>query len=232
MSGIDAIKASTVAVRSVVIALFCLPWLAPPAAAQGQWAGVVTELSGPGVCGGPALGFDANGDGLAVWSTCDGIQWARYTRASQSWGQPQTHSAAAWAVPTLFVHPSGHAVMSWWVIDDYDYVVGAWASVYDADTGTWTQPLEFSPDGPLIGGVVDSGGNAIVAWVDATALKTATYDPLAGVWNMAADIHVPGALYSPHLRLDANDRPSCLAKRPTKSLVSRGSTGPSAPGPT
>jgi hypothetical protein len=102
--------------------------------------------------------------------------------------------------------------MSWWVIDDYDYAVGAWASVYDADTGTWTQPLEFSPDGPLIGGVVDSGGNAIVAWVDATALKTATYDPLAGVWNMAADIHVPGALYSTRLRLDANDRAILLGQ--------------------
>jgi hypothetical protein len=196
----------------VLIGLVCLPWSAPSAAAQGRWTGVVTELPNPEVCSGPAIGFDANGDGLAVWSTCDEIRWARYTRTSGSWSQPQAHSAANWAVPTLYVHPGGHAVMSWWVIDDYDYAVGAWASVYDADTGTWTQPVEFSPDGPLIGGVVDSGGSAIVAWVDASALKTATYDSVAGVWNMAADIHVPGALFSTRLRLDANDQAILLGQ--------------------
>jgi hypothetical protein len=179
---------STAALPYVLSALLCLPWLAPSAAAQGRWAGVVTELSTPGVCGRPVVGLDANGDGMAVWSVCDEIQWSRYTRALDAWTRPQPLFAEDWAVPSLFVHPGGHAVITWSVIDDDDFAVGAWASVYDADTATWTRPVEFSRDGQLVGGVVDNSGSAIVAWVRGSVLKTAVYDHGAGIWNMAADI--------------------------------------------
>ena len=212
----SAIKASKVAVRYVVIALVCLPWLGSSAAAQGRWNGVVTELSGPTVCGGPAVGFDANGDGLAVWSTCGGIEWARFTRASGTWSGPQELSAASWAVPNLFVHARGHAILTWLVIDDSDFAVGAWASVYDADTATWTRAVEFSGDGRLAGGVVDNQGDAIVSWVEsasaATVVKTAVYDGVAGVWTMAADIRVVGGLPSTVLRLDSNDQAIVLGQ--------------------
>ncbi len=206
---------STAALPYVLSALLCLPWLAPSAAAQGQWAGVVTELSTPGVCGRPVVGLDANGDGIAVWSVCDGIQWARYSRASDAWTGPQSLFAVDWAVPSLFVHPGGHAVVTWSVINDDESVEGAWASVYDSDTATWTAPGEFSRDGQLVGGVVDSHGKAIVAWVEtpSTAVfKTAAYDHVAEVWNMAADIHVLGALNSPRLTLGANDQAIVLGQ--------------------
>jgi hypothetical protein len=207
---------STAAFPYVLSGLLCLPWLAPPAAAQGRWAGTVTLSSGSNLCGPPVVRLDGNGDGMAVWSDCEGIQWTRYPRALGAWASPQTLFAADFAVPSLFVHAGGHAIMTWSVNDNYDYDEGTWASVYDADTATWTGPVEFSRDGELVGGVVDSRGNAIVVWVEgpqtAAVLKTAAYDRVARVWNMAADIHVLGALYSPRLTLDANDQAIALGQ--------------------
>jgi hypothetical protein len=206
----------TAALPYVLSALLCLPWLAPSAAAQGRWAETVTLSSRSNLCGPPVVRLDGNGDGMAVWSDCEKIQWTRYIRASGAWASPQTLFPADFAVPSLFLHPGGHAIMTWSVINNYEYVEGAWASVYDADTAIWTDPVEFSRDGQLVGGVVDSRGNAIAVWVEgpqtAEVLKTAAYDRVAGVWNPAADVHVLGPLSSPTLTLGANDQAIALGQ--------------------
>ncbi len=204
------------AVRHAVAALCCVLWPASPLLAQGGWTGVVTDLSGPDAYGEPVVGLDAEGNGFAVWNNRDGIQATRYTRASGTWSSPQLLSADDSAVLRLRVHAGGNAILTWQVIDDNDFAVGAWAALYDADTETWSQRIEFSADATQVDGVIDSQGNATVAWVDYigedAVFKTATYDRVAASWSVAPQIRVNGFIFPIILALDHNDRAVVMAQ--------------------
>jgi hypothetical protein len=85
-----------------------------------------------------------------------------------------------------------------------------------ADTATWSGLTEFSSDGNLLGGVIDSLGTALVAWLEWNGIedfsganfliKTAQYNPVAATWSPVSDISGPEGIFpSPRLALDAND---------------------------
>ncbi len=150
-------------------------WSLPFDTAPSRWGAAASLASSTRVPSRPGLGFDRQGNAVAVWQQdIDGaglwnVQAARFDGASRQWGPAVTVSPSASSAlyPQLAVDPAGHAVAVW----EQDIGGGTahvWASRYRGDTAGWGDPvdLQAAPAGrgrnPRV--AIDRDGNAFVVW--------------------------------------------------------------------
>jgi len=128
----------------------------------------------------PDVGFDANGNAIAVWAQ-DGMPYANRYTAGIGWGTavPVGSSLASNAEPRIVVDSSG-AALAVWVDDRVDtsgYYYDLWSSRY-TPAGGW-EPAEridresYVTTSPSIPGIaMDPSGNALVVWSKSTSQST------------------------------------------------------------
>jgi hypothetical protein len=130
---------------------------------------IATDNAGPALY--PRVAMDANGNGIAVWLQSDGTHYNamanRYV-AGTGWGTAallETDNTGNASYPNIAMDANGNAISVWAQSDGTHYNV--WSNRYVAGTG-WGNAalLENDNSGDADPGLVvmDSNGNAMVAW--------------------------------------------------------------------
>lgn len=149
------------------------------------------------------IALNAAGRGAAVWVRATGSGVADCTLQAAafngtSWGAPLTlvsPSVAGVTRPRVGVDSDGNAIAVW--VQTLSGFAVVRASRYTTG-GTWSAPVTLSDaaenvsDGPELG--VDDTGNAVAAWVSATAgvptLHAAQFGEVANAWTMPETVGV------------------------------------------
>jgi YD repeat-containing protein len=151
-------------------------------AATSSWGAVETRESLPAIAQYPSLGFDAAGNGLAVWTQGSTLMSARYTRATNSWSAATTIATHTSTInpPKLAIDAAGNAIVGWTQFDNP--VNSGFVRVYNAASATWgaVTALESST-GHVDGLQVDINGNrAVAVWAQEVG---GVNDVLASTFN-------------------------------------------------
>jgi YD repeat-containing protein len=134
----------------------------------GAWAAAALLDTGSVT---PQLGFDSNGNAVAVWKANSTptatIYWSRYNKASNTWSAKASlgtaHSSYS---PAFAVSATGDAVLAW-----AQGTGGIVASRFDATAGTWSAATVVAPWALLTGNsnqlsVSVNGSYAAVSWLE------------------------------------------------------------------
>lgn len=118
----------------------------------------------------PQLAVNAAGEAVAVWGQHDGARiklWAcRYTGGSWGAAQPlETNAAGDVNDKAVALDPAGNATVIW--LTDDGTARDLWTCRYAADSGRWSNPIEFEnrPEqayGPVL--VLNAAGEALAVW--------------------------------------------------------------------
>ncbi|MDQ8021661.1 MAG: LysM peptidoglycan-binding domain-containing protein [Moraxellaceae bacterium] len=145
------------------------------------------------IAGDPKTGFDANGNGFAVWRQGGDVFVRRYDRINNSWGPQIALDARSNAVyaPSLSVDAQGDAIVAW--VQSDGTASSVYASIYKSATGTWTAPSLLETSALAVSTTSDTvvtsvqGNRMAVGWLqtDGTRndLHVARYDGTA--WSAA-----------------------------------------------
>jgi hypothetical protein len=161
---------------------------------------------------GPSVMYDAQGNGMAVWSEGSDVIARRYTAAA-GWSAPtvldaNTNTAS---LSRVFVdRTSGNAVAAW--VQSDGVALSVYVSTYEANTNTWSAALllDASDDevsfvwGPA---VARSGEHAAVTWIQSNGGLDHTYMSrlVAGTWTAALRIDTgAGQCMQTEAAVDAN----------------------------
>lgn len=164
----------------------------------------------------PQIGFDANGNALAVWSQTDGTRsniWANRYTAGQGWGTAQLiedDNAGGAYDPRIAVNPNGNAIAVWEQTADSQryflvnrYTPGqGWGTPQLVETGSAGAAYD-----PQI--AIDAGGNAMVVWHQSDGVRLNIWANLytaGGGWGTAQRIESnnTGAAFYPQIAIDAD----------------------------
>ncbi len=184
--------------------------------ADGTWktAGLI-ETDNAGRANFPQIGFDSNGNALAVWQQSDGARnniWANRYVAGAGWGAAElieTDNAGRAEYPQIAIDSSGNALAVWHQYDGARYNI--WANRYVAGTGWGSAELiesnAWDATNPQI--AIDNNSNALVVWqqYDDTNRSIWANRYVAGAgWGAAELIETDNAGYanSPQIAVDSN----------------------------
>jgi hypothetical protein len=186
--------------RVLSAVLFALLTFSIDTAAQTGWSGAVVDLSPPGVdAGDSVVAVDAAGNAMALWkgNASDGIQAARFSRASGTWSPAVSLSAPGVTAeePKVAFDPGGNAIAIWFHRTGSLGTGGVVQTArYAIATNTWSAPTDL-PGGdealyPDV--VIDAAGNATAVWsrdqFPTFVLRTARYTAATGTWGSVVDI--------------------------------------------
>jgi hypothetical protein len=149
----------------------------------------------------PDVAMDAGGNALLVWASANPpnqpVKVVRYVAATRSWTSPVTVSVATpwheWMWPKVAMDNAGNAMVMW--IRDVGSTRTPQATRYDAGSGTWSTPKDFSVSQkvhysppPVLG--VDDEGNFVAVWseYDRNKIKSATYTRATDSWGPVTNV--------------------------------------------
>ena len=203
-SGTANVNVANVAVRCAAVS------------AVKAWQGALLLEADPGDAYSPQVLFDANGNGMAIWTQHDGtylrIRSRRYLPGS-GWStvMPVDNGGAAMAQnPKIAADGLGNMMAVW--LQTNAGVTSIWTNLYSASSGWGTAALMETVN--LVGGnnpeiAMDPAGNATVVWYAFdgvwTNLLTKRYTA-SGVWGQATLIENDntGGVAGNRVAMDAN----------------------------
>lgn len=161
---------------------------------------------------GPRVMFDAQGNGMAVWSQGSDVIARRYTAAA-GWSAPtvldaNTNTAS---LSRVFVdRTTGNAVAAW--VQSDGVAPSVYVSSYEASTNTWSTALLLDTSNDQVSTVWGpaisvSGEHAAVTWIQSNGGLDHTYLSrlVAGTWTAATRIDTGGEqCMQAELGVDAN----------------------------
>ncbi len=165
----------------------------------------------------PQVGFDNNGNALAVWVQFDGLRDSivsnRYDAGTKTWGTEELiefDDAGDANTPQLAFDNNGNALAVWSMSDGTRTSI--WSNRYVAGTGWGTEELIETDDAgnafdPQV--AIDANGNALVVWYqsDGTRLNIYSNRYIAGTgWGTAELIETDnaGPAADPQVAFNAN----------------------------
>ena len=138
-------------------------------------ADMSTKLSTAGDAAAPHLAVDATGNALAAWTQYSNARhtlWAsHYTAAQNLWDSPRMISSASAVAstlkPDLAMDQAGNATLVWQQGDGRSNHFDGWASQYNPNTASWSQPALVSDGINSAYGLrvaTNVGGQGLIAW--------------------------------------------------------------------
>jgi LysM repeat protein len=140
----------------------------------------------------PRVAYDANNNGIVVWSQGSDIKMVRYSASAGTWSAPvalDSNPNGAHSPKLAMDRATGNAIVSWLQSDGT--IESRYVSSFDASTNTWSTPalLEAS-DGLAADDAAASkaGNHAAVAWVQLDGTENNLYLSrfVGGTWTAPA----------------------------------------------
>lgn len=149
--------------------------------AQG-WATASLMESATGAANDPSVGFDANGNGIALWRVGGDVLVRRYDRLTNTWSAQQVIDSRTNTVsaPSLSVDPAtGNAIAAW--VQSNGTANSTYASRYTAATNTWSTAVLLETSNNAVATAADSvvtstdGTRSVVAWLQTNGTANDVY---------------------------------------------------------
>ena len=160
-------------------------------AGTGTWSAPVTVNDGTREALAPALGVDADGDAVAVWSETNyGVVASRSSSSTASWSSPvlvqaRSTGGVAGTIPSVGVDAKGNAVAAWVSSVGSPPRPHVFAAHLASAGNMWTTPIDLpladpgaTPYASETQLSVNAKGEAIVVWHQQTDATAAT-----GIWG-------------------------------------------------
>jgi|GEM_PF-6480718 len=160
---------------------------------------VLIETDDAGSAYYPEIGFDSQGNAMAVWSKSDGTRcniWARrYTISTNSWERAvkiETDDAGNAYDPQIVADASGNVLVVWSQNDGHR--LNIWSNRYIVSANSWTEAelIETNTSGhannPQL--AIDRSGNVVAVWTEKRGISsqywTNRYNAAIGQWGTAS----------------------------------------------
>jgi hypothetical protein len=160
-------------------------------ASTGTWGAPVTVNDGKREATAPALGVDADGDAVAIWSETDyGVVANRFTSSTASWSSPvvvqaRSTGGVAGTIPSVGVDAKGTAVAAWVQQVGSPPRPHLFAAHFASAGNMWTTPTELPTSDPNATPYafetqlsVNANGETMLVWHQQTDATAAT-----GIWS-------------------------------------------------
>ncbi|MFC4314280.1 hypothetical protein ACFPN2_34770, partial [Steroidobacter flavus] len=135
----------------------------------------------------PKMGFDGQGNAIAMWSEAGNLYARRFDSATAAWGTialVQSGTISSW---DLSVDAQGNALAGW--TQDDGSTISAYARRFDATTGTWGTVALLENSTAAVSGtrisVAIAGNNAVVGWLQTNGTTDDLYAVTSngGTWS-------------------------------------------------
>ena len=162
----------------------------------------------------PVVSYDANGNGLSLWSSGGQLLARHYDAASNTWSPAMVVANGSTQQATLSVDQSGDAIAAW--VQSNGTMAAVYVSHYNSTTHTWDTPKQLQTGTVSVSGGIPLSakmyaGAAVVAWVQGThGYVSVSTDGLAQVWSAPAQMDNGNGSTAPtnlSVGLDGNSQP-------------------------